>query len=240
VEGQRDCVESTRTWYIKDSGFLERVDPHDREVFLNTCPERSFEPGQVIFRIGDPAVSLHIIALGKVKLVRPTAEGRERIVAICGPDDFIGEAFLRDADTYRVEAVAMTPVMTCPISRQQFKQVAARAPGFVLSFAEVLASHLHYCRDKLSLSYDPVKIRVVKILLEQAEQYGRPLGDGDWCLLETELKHDDIASLCSATRVAITMAITELRRDGMVQGSRGRYELNVQRLSGLAGALAES
>jgi CRP-like cAMP-binding protein len=233
-------VELERTWYIRDSGFMERVEPRDRDVFLNTCPERSFEPGEVVFRLGDPAVSLHIIALGKVKLVRPTAEGRERIVAICGPDDFIGEAFLRDSDTYRVEAVAMTKVRTCPISREQFKLVAAKAPGFVLTFAEVLASHLHYCRDKLSLSYDPVKVRVAKILLEQAEQFGRPLDDPAWCLLETELKHDDIASLCSATRVAITMAISELRNDDLVRGSRGRYELNVPLLNDLAGALAES
>ncbi|MEX2536657.1 MAG: Crp/Fnr family transcriptional regulator [Trueperaceae bacterium] len=227
-------MEAQQAWYIRGSGFLERVDPHDRSVFLDICPERRFEAGETVFRIGDPAVSLHIIAMGKVKLVRPTMDGRDRIVAVCGPDDFIGEAFLKESDIYQVEAVALTQVMTCPISREQFKLVAAKAPGFALTFAEVLASHLHYCRDQLSASYDPVKIRVAKILLEQAERFGRPLDGSTWYLLETELKHDDIASLAAATRVAVTMAVTELRDHGLLKGSRGRYELDVALLRELA------
>ncbi|MEX2541448.1 MAG: Crp/Fnr family transcriptional regulator [Trueperaceae bacterium] len=230
-------MDTQQAWYIKDSGFMERVDPHDRDVFLNTCPERTFEPGDKVFRIGDPATSLHIIAQGKIKLVRPTMDGHERMVAVCGPDDFIGEAFLKESDSYQVEAVAMTAARTCPISRAQFKAVASRAPGFAVTFAEVLASHLFYCRDQLSATYDPVKIRVTKILLDQAQRFGRPLANGR-CLLETELKHEDIASLASATRVAVTMAVSELRSDGALDGSRGRYELDLERLRALTEGLA--
>lgn len=225
-------MEAQSPWYIRDSGFLEQVEPHDRDVFLNTCPERRFEPGDAIFRIGDPAISLHIIALGKVKLVRPTLDGHERIVAVCGPDDFIGEAFLKESDVYRVDAIAISPVMTCPISRAQFELVASKAPGFALTFAEVLASHLFYCRDQLSTSYDPVKIRVAKILIEHTERFGRPL-EGGWHLLETELKHEDIAAMASATRVAVTMAFTELREQGLLKGSRGQYEVDLSQLAEL-------
>lgn len=230
-------MDENKAWYIRSSGFMERIGDHDREVFRNICPERKYEPGEAIFRVGDPASSLHVVAMGKVKLVRPTMDGRDRIVAICGPDDFIGEAFLAEADNYRVEAVALAQTTTCPISREQFKLVAAKAPGFALTFAEVLASHLHDCRDKLSATYDPVKIRVAKILLEQAERFGKPL-DVTHCLLETELKHEDIAALASATRVAVTMAVTELREEGVLSGSRGRYELDMPVLTELAEGLA--
>jgi CRP/FNR family cyclic AMP-dependent transcriptional regulator len=240
-------VEVRQAWFIHESGFLDRIEPHDREVFLNTCPERRFSPGQTVFRAGDPAESLHIIAAGKVKLLRPTRDGRERIVAVCGPDDFIGEAFLMEpaSDTnaaslpsYQVEAVALTQVMTCPISREQFVRVAAQAPGFALTFAEILASHLFYCREQLSSSYDPVKIRVTKILLEQAQRFGQPIGGSAWSRLETELKHEDFAALASATRVAVTMAFAELRSLGALKGSRGHYELDMPLLSELADGLS--
>jgi CRP-like cAMP-binding protein len=225
-------LDERQPWYIRNSGFLERVDSRDRDVFLSACPERRFAPGEAIFRVGDLADSLHIIAEGKVKLVRPTMDGHERIVAVCGADDFIGEAFLRESDTYRVDAIALTQVMTCPISREQFRLVAARAPGFALTFTEVLASHLFYCRDQLSATYDPVRVRVTKILIEHAERFGSPPAGG-WCLLKTELKHEDIAAIASATRVAVTMAMTELRGLGALRGSRGRYELNLERLQEL-------
>lgn len=233
-------MEKNSPWFISNSGFMEQVHPKDREMFHQVCPDRNFQPGQSIFRIGDSASDLHLIAKGKVKLVRPTASGNERIVAVCGPDDFIGEAFLRNADHYRVEAVAMTEVMTCPISREQFKLMAIQAPGFTLTFAEVLATHLFHCRDQLSASYDPVKVRVVKILLEHTERFGRSTGIDGWHRLDTELKHEDIASLASATRVAVTMAITELREEGALRGSRGRYELDVPALISLADATLAS
>jgi CRP/FNR family cyclic AMP-dependent transcriptional regulator len=226
-------VEERQAWYVKDSGFMKRVDPQDRDVFLNICPERKYQPGETIFHEGDPASALHIVAMGKVKLVRSTMDGRERILAICGPDDFIGEAFLKEADSYRADAVALSQTTTCPIDRDQFKLVAARAPGFALTFAEVLASHLHSCHDQLSASYDSVKVRVAKIVLDQAQRFGRPLV-GNRCLLETELKHEDIAALASATRVAVTMAFTDLREEGLITGSRGRYELDFEMLRQLA------
>lgn len=221
-------------WLISHSGFMDQVHSEDRDIFHKVCPDRNFRPGDCIFRMGDPATDLHLIAKGKVKLVRPTASGQERILAICGPDDFIGEAFLRDADVYRAEAVAISDVMTCPISRKQFKVMANKAPGFALTFAEMLASNLFHCRDQMSASFDPVKIRVAKILIEQTERFGRPTGEDGWHVLETELKHEDIASLASATRVAITTAFTELREDGALRGSRGSYHLNVPFLLTLA------
>lgn len=208
---------------------MSRVAEQDRAVFLDTCPEKEYEPGETVFRMGDPADSLHLIARGKVKLVRQTMDGHERIISVCGPDDFIGEAFLSDSDAYRVDAVALSPVTTCPMSREQFKLIAERAPGFALTFAELLAGHLHHCRDQLSATYDPVKVRVAKVLMEQAEKFGTPLPDG-WQHLDTELKHEDVASLASATRVAVTMAIGELRDGGLIKGSRGRYQLNIPEL----------
>ena len=76
-----------------------------------------------------------------------TPGGLEHILAVLGPDDFIGEAFLRDAQPYRADAVALTPAVTCLMNREQFLELALRAPTFTLSFPEILAGHLFGCRD---------------------------------------------------------------------------------------------
>lgn len=195
---------------------------------MEICPEKRYKRGQLIFRMGDPATDLHIIASGQIKLVSNSAGGQERILAICGDDDFIGEAFLKDS-VYRVEAVALTDVRTCPMNKQQFHELARRSPNFVTNFAEVLASHLFICREMLSSAYDPVKVRVVKTLLDLTRRFGQPLKDG-WYKLHTELRHDEIASLTSATRVSVTMAFAELRERGFVEGTRGQYLINVPAL----------
>lgn len=222
----------TKPWFIRDTGFSTRIDDRDKQTFMRICPEKRYGRGDAIFRVGDPATDLHVIAAGKVKLVTGTPEGQERILAICGPDDFIGEAFLQDASVYRVDAVALAPTITCPMSRDQFLELSLRAPTFVLSFAEILASHLFACRDQLSSAYEDIERRLVRVLLEQTERFGRPLEEG-WYELHTELRHDELASMIRATRVSVSMAFAELRERGLVEGSRGEYRVYVAGLKPL-------
>ena len=102
----------------------------------------------------------------------------------------------------------------------------------MLSFAEILASHLFHCRDQLSSAYEAVEKRLVRALLEQTERFGRPLHDG-WYELNTELRHDELASMIRATRVSVSMAFAELRERGLIEGSRGVYRVNVTGLRAL-------
>jgi CRP-like cAMP-binding protein len=132
-----------------------------------------------------------------------------------------------------VDAVALTDATTCPVSRAQFLQMSLQAPALTLAFCEVLASHLFHCRDQLSSSYAPVKVRAIRVLIEQAERFGRPQEHG-WVELSTELKHEEIASMISATRVSVSMAIADLRDDGVLDGTRGEYRLNLPALRDLS------
>lgn len=219
-----------KPWYIKDTDFAQRVSDEDMAVFMRVCPDKRYRKGDTIFYAGDAATSLHVLAQGQVKLVTPTASGSERILAILGPNDFFGEAFLSESANYRVDAVALTDVTTCPVSRAKFVEMSLKAPTFALTFAEILASHLFDCREQLSSSYAPVRARVVKTLLEQAERFGQ-FEEGGWVRLSTNLKHEELASMITATRVSVSMAMSELRDEGLLEGTRGEYRLNAEALS---------
>ena len=108
--------------------------------------------------------------------------------------------------------------------------MSLKAPSFALTFAEILASHLFDCREQLSSSYAPVRDRVVKTLLEQAGRFGQREDEG-WVRLSTQLKHEELASMITATRVSVSMAIAELRDEGLLEGTRGEYRLNAEALS---------
>lgn len=224
-----------RPFVLRNTRFSQVVNQEDLAVFMRVCPERPYAKGSTLFRAGDPALDMHVIARGQVKVLVPTPEGEERILAICGPDDFIGEAFVGAGATYRAEAVALTDVVTCPVSRDQYLQLSLKAPGFVLGFTEILADHLFDCRQQLASGYDAVIVRVAKVLLDQAGRFGQRGEDG-WYELETNLKHEDIASMVSATRVSVSMGVAELREQGLVVGSRGVYRIHVPALTAMVEA----
>lgn len=99
----------------------------------------------------------------------------------------------------------------------------------------MLADHLAHCRNLLGASFDPVKLRLVRVLLEQARHFGVPHSEPDWVRLDTDLTHEDIAALVTATRVAVSKGLSELRQEGMIEGERGRYRLNAPALAALLG-----
>lgn len=219
----------TRPWFIRDTGWLQRMTDEDMMLFMRICPERRYHKGEFLYRAGDPAVALHIIVCGQVKLTAPTASGHERILVVCGPQDFIGSAFVAEDAFHQGDAVALTEAITCPVTREQFRQVALHSPHTVLTFTEIMASQLAYCREQLSDYYSPIKTRVIKVLLEQARRFGQPAGDGH-VRLRTELKHGELAAMVSGTRVSVSTAIGELRREDALAGSRGDYLLDVAAL----------
>lgn len=214
-----------KPWFVKDTDFSERISDGDMGVFRSVCPDRTYGPGERIFHAGDPARDVHVITRGQVKLVAVTSTGDERILAICGPNDFIGEAFVSADAVYRADAVALTHAVTCPVSRSQFLQLALHAPRVVTTFAEILASHLFHCRDQLSGSYASVEARLARVLLEQVDRFGEP-EDGGWVRLSTALKHEELASMISATRVSVSMALSEMREQGVAEGTRGEYRFH--------------
>jgi len=223
-----------RPWFVSDTGFDGYLDAHDKMVFMRVCPEHPYAPGDTVFHEGDAAEHLHVVARGRIKLVRYTPDGRERILAIVGPDDLIGEAFLSDDARYRADAVTMTDAVTCPMSRSQFQQLSMQAPTFTLAFAEILAQNMFRCRDRLAGGYAPIKVRVAQTLLEQARRFGHAdEAEPDWLQLDTPLRHEELAALVGATRVSVSTAVAELRRDGVLEGTRGHYRMHVPALEDL-------
>src|SRR5690554_4705767 len=54
------------------------------------CTAVGIGVGQVAYWAGDPADSLLVVATGSLKLGRPSLEGREVLVDVVGPGDFLG------------------------------------------------------------------------------------------------------------------------------------------------------
>lgn len=127
----------TKPWYIESTNFYERLTEADLDLFRKVCPPQRHKKGKHIFCLGDPASSLHIIDEGQVKLVRPTLGGKARILAVCGPGDFIGEAFLSTTSHYQADAVALLEVVTCAMNRSQFLDITTQSATFALVFSEV-------------------------------------------------------------------------------------------------------
>src|SRR5687768_18107943 len=99
------------------------------ESLANRLRRRRFRRNEVIFHQGDPGDSLHVVASGAVKIVLPSTEGEEAIIATLRPGDFFGELALLDGASRSATAAAIEPSETLVLPRAVFSDLLDTLPG---------------------------------------------------------------------------------------------------------------
>jgi CRP/FNR family transcriptional regulator, cyclic AMP receptor protein len=213
-------------WVIEQSGVGALMTDADMQTLSGICPPRTYRKGDRLYRTGEQASSLFVLLDGHVKISTPARLGGERIVTVCGPDDFFGESFLTGARERVSDAICLSnTVIACAISRDQFLEIARQAPTIALAFAVVLAEHAQRLQAQLDYLTLPAPMRLARTLMSLAERFGREDQSG-WIDLEVDLKHEDLAGLAHLSRVTVTEYLSAWRLQELVLGTRGRYAIN--------------
>jgi CRP-like cAMP-binding protein len=114
--------------------FWNALEPAERRYLYEVAMERVFAAGVPLLRQGYPADYVVVIQSGWTK-VRIDRAGEERIVAVRGPGDLVGErALLRDG-LWLATVIALDTVDALVIAAEDFTALVARYPG-VLSVLE--------------------------------------------------------------------------------------------------------
>ena len=92
--------------------LFERADQSMLVTLSSRLRVRRFRRNEVIMHQGDPGDSLHIVGAGAVKIVLPSAEGEEAIIATLRPGDFFGELALLDGTPRSATVTALEPSET--------------------------------------------------------------------------------------------------------------------------------
>lgn len=121
--GTADC----RNCGIRDMVLFADLNEDDFSLIHAPIDDLEFSAGDSLQRMGDKALSLMTLRAGVVKLVRNTADGRQRIVRVLRPGDVIGlEALF--SSTYESDAVALTGVKVCRLPTEVIQRLNRETP----------------------------------------------------------------------------------------------------------------
>ena len=182
---------------------------------LDAYPRRELGKGEQLYGAGDPADTVFRVDQGLVKLGIDAASGRERIVGVAGPGDLIG-ALTPGQRALRESAVALSgSVVVTVVPRNDaadFEPALFRAAGEQLARVTVA----------LEDGELPVPARLARALLRLAERFGQPSEAGS-VRLTLPLTHENLAAMIGAARETTTAGLSQLRRLGLLEGTRGSY-----------------
>ena len=183
---------------------------------------RTFQRGEVIFHQGDPGDTLHLMQKGRIKIVLPAESGDEVLLAILGPGNCFGELALLDGETRSATVVAIEPVETLTLGRNDFMAFVRANP----ETAERLMINLaHIIRkvneDVADLAFLDLPGRLAKKLLDLAHDHGQPMPGGDGVEISVPLTQEELAGMVGATRPSVNKVLGWYEDQGAIQ-RRGR------------------
>ena len=147
----------------EDKGLVARLAAHpflagmsERHLqILSECTiETHFEPGQVIFRAGDPANGFYLIESGKVVLEEPQADGKGMMIDVVSAGEPLGWSWLFAPYLWQFDARTSEPCRALCLSGIMLRQ--HRDEDLFLShelfkrMSEVMVHRLQAAHSRLS------------------------------------------------------------------------------------------
>jgi len=108
---------------------------------LDTCQYRA---GEVLFSEGERGDRFYVIQNGQVEIVKSLGTANERLVALRGPGEFVGEMSLFNRSGLRTASVrAAEQVDLWEMTRKDFDDMLHRQPTMAYEMVRVLSSRLN-------------------------------------------------------------------------------------------------
>jgi CRP/FNR family cyclic AMP-dependent transcriptional regulator len=181
---------------------------------------RHYTAGSYIFREGEPAEAIYLIAEGRVKLSRTNLEGKERILAILTRPEVVGELSVVSNTPRTVTARCLDDVVALAIYRHDLRIILDRYPSILWNLAAILAIRLDETNREVEvLSFSTTRAVVAHALLN-LYQKGAFLRtkSGE---LAIEFTHQDLANRTGNSRETITRVLRAMEEEGLVRTKPG-------------------
>ena len=203
---------------LRDVSFFTALDENTLQQLACVAHRLTYAPGEMIFLEGEPCAGLYILDRGRCKIFKTSIECREQTLQVVLPGNFFNHVAALDGGPNAANAVALDDVVTWAMAREDIKALAFQYPAL----GWVLLEHVaHLARFLVGIVEDlglrPVKARLAKLLLEEAERSQHGELDRDLLLTQQE-----IAARLGTVREMVGRALRTLMDDGAIQIERHR------------------
>lgn len=213
------CTIDLRLQILHSLPFFTALSHDDITVINPLFRENGYEAGAPIYYAGDAADQLYVVAAGKVKLIRHTLSGQERVLDLLLPGDFFGSLPLMGEAQHSDTAQAHTFCCVLTISTRDFQTILERYPPVSLALLEIVAGRLRAAHEMLhQASAAPVESRVAALLLSLAERTGEERAEG-W-LIQMPLGRQDVADMLGITVETASRTLSQFRKDSLIRSGR--------------------
>ena len=186
--------------------------------------EEIFEKGEMIYMAGDKGEKLYVIHSGKVKITRFTSSGKEQVIRVLGPGEFMGELSLFSSLPLTDNGEALSKTTVCMIDGEKLKELMKKYPTIALKAMEELSRRLENVENLIeNISLQGVEKRLATSLMTMANDKGE---------ISLKMSKRDLASHLGMSQETLSRKLTVFQDMGIIKliGHRRILLLDIEAL----------
>ena len=179
---------------------------------------RSFKPGTVIIRQGDPGDTLWIMLAGLARVSMVAANGREIVLDYAEPGAVLGEIAFLDGGERTASVEAIEPVEALGLTRAAFAEIVGKHQGLAMRLLQAMARRLR--QNNTVIEADRAYTtgpRLARFLLRLMMG-----GEGEEARLKLALSQSELGNFAGMSREQINRQLSAWAEGGIVALKGGR------------------
>lgn len=181
-----------------------------------------FARGQILFQEGNPALGVHCIRSGLVKIYKIGVAGRVQILRIVGPGSLLSYRALLAEEPYEHYAEAITDVDICYIPGQAIRPLLKAPSSLYSRLVSLLMDELEDAEERLvEFSQRKSDERLSLFLLACCEK----LGFADGQPVEIPLSRQEIADCIGAAPETVIRGLRRLHRKKLIRAEGRKIKI---------------
>ncbi len=196
----------------------------DAQLFLDSAGVArkvvEFQVKATIFAQGDPAKTVMYIQKGRVKLSVVNESGKEAVVAVLGPNDFLGEGCLTGQPIRMSTANAIAPSTLLVIEKDEMIRVLHEEHELSDRFiAYMLSRNIRVEEDLVDQLFNSTEKRLARTLLLLA-RYGK---ENEPQKVVPKVSQEVLAEMIGTTRSRVNLFMNKFKKLGFIRYNGGLH-----------------
>ncbi len=174
--------------------------------------KRRYRRSEVIVEQATKSNALYILLTGRARVVTSDARGREVILAVLQPGDYLGEMSLIDNEPHSATVRAEVQCDVLVLGRSEFTRCLPENSSLSYAIMRGLVSRLRAADRQIeSLALLDVYGRVARALLDMSEE------GAEFKLIRNKVSRQDLAKVVGASREMVSRVMKDLEERGFIQ-----------------------
>lgn len=186
--------------------------------------DRTYEKGEMIYIAGDKGEKLYVIHKGRVKISRISSNGKEQVIRVIGPGEFMGELSLFNPVSMTDNGEALEKSTMCIIEGAKLKELIKKYPTIAIKVMEELSQRLEKAENLIEdINLHSVETRIAQELRKMANDRNEVV---------LNMTKGDFASQMGMSQETLSRKLSYFQELGLIKqiGNRRIILLNIKGL----------